>query len=83
MLALYRSERQAEALEAYQDARRALVEELGVEPGRALRELHQAILNQDPALDLAHGTPSELIADARRGVLVGRESELGELVGDR
>ena len=48
MLALYRSGRQAEALEAYQDARRVLVEELGIEPGRELRELHQAILRQDP-----------------------------------
>jgi DNA-binding SARP family transcriptional activator/tetratricopeptide (TPR) repeat protein len=52
MLALYRSGRQAEALAAYQDARRTLVEELGIEPGRELRELQQAILNQDPALDL-------------------------------
>jgi DNA-binding SARP family transcriptional activator/class 3 adenylate cyclase len=51
MLALYRSGRQADALEAYQQARGALVEELGIEPGRALRELHQAILNQEPALD--------------------------------
>ena len=53
MLALYRSGRQAEALEAYQEARRTLVDELGIEPGRELRELHQAILNQDPALDVA------------------------------
>jgi class 3 adenylate cyclase len=53
MLALYRSGRQAEALEAYQDARRALTEELGIEPGRSLRDLHQAVLNQDSALDLA------------------------------
>ena len=52
MLALYRAGRQAEALEAYQAARAALVEELGIEPGRSLRELHQAILNQDPPLDL-------------------------------
>ena len=52
MLALYRSGRQAEALDAYQEARTALVDELGIEPSRELRELHQAILNQDPALDL-------------------------------
>ena len=52
MLALYRSGRQAEALTAYQEARRALVEELGIEPGKPLRDLHQAVLNQDPALDL-------------------------------
>jgi DNA-binding SARP family transcriptional activator len=52
MLALYRARRQAEALDVYQAARRMLVEELGIEPGRALRELHQAILRQDPSLDL-------------------------------
>ena len=52
MLALYRSGRQAEALECYQAARRALVDELGVEPSSQLRALHQAILRQDPALDL-------------------------------
>src|SRR5262245_36785061 len=52
MLALYRSGRQADALAAYQDARRVLVDELGIEPGRELRDLHQKILNQDPVLDL-------------------------------
>jgi DNA-binding SARP family transcriptional activator len=52
MLALYRSGRQSEALEAYQAARRALVDELGIEPGRGLRELEQAILRQDPRLEL-------------------------------
>jgi DNA-binding SARP family transcriptional activator len=52
MLALYRSGRQAEALEAYRAARAALVEELGIEPGRQLRDLHEAVLKQDPALDL-------------------------------
>ena len=55
MLALYRSGRQAEALAAYQRARRVLVDELGIEPGRSLRELEQAILEQDPRLDLAVG----------------------------
>jgi predicted ATPase len=50
MLALYRCERQADALQAYQDARRTLVEELGIEPGERLRELERAILAQDPAL---------------------------------
>jgi class 3 adenylate cyclase/tetratricopeptide (TPR) repeat protein len=53
MLALYRAGRQAEALEAYQAARAALVGELGIEPGSRLRELQQRILVQDPALDLA------------------------------
>jgi DNA-binding SARP family transcriptional activator len=51
MLALYRCGRQAEALEAYRQARRTLVEEVGVEPGSGLRELHEAILRQDPAVD--------------------------------
>ena len=47
MLALYRSGRQAEALEAYQDARRALVDELGIEPSPELQRLHGSILRQD------------------------------------
>jgi DNA-binding SARP family transcriptional activator/streptogramin lyase len=50
MLALYRSGRQAEALEAYREGRSALSDGLGLEPGAPLRELEQAILNQDPAL---------------------------------
>ena len=59
MLALYRCGRQAEALQAYRDARRALVDELGIEPGKQLQELEQAILRQDAALDLpAAGAPS-------------------------
>jgi len=53
MLALYRAGRQAEALEAYRSARRTLLAELGIEPGRALRELEHAILEQDPAIDIA------------------------------
>ena len=61
MLALYRSGRQAEALAAYQDARRALVDELGIEPGRALHELERRILMQDPALELAE-LPDEPLA---------------------
>jgi DNA-binding SARP family transcriptional activator/streptogramin lyase len=51
MLALYRSGRQSEALEAYQQARRLLLRELGLEPGRALQELEAAILRQDAQLD--------------------------------
>ena len=52
-LALYRTGRQSDALRALAEARRTLVEELGVEPGRALRDLEAAILAHDPALDLA------------------------------
>jgi YVTN family beta-propeller protein len=50
MLALYRSGRQAEALDAYQAARRTLRDELGLKPGRELRELEAAILRQDETL---------------------------------
>ena len=50
MVALYRADRQADALQAYQDARRQLVEELGIEPGERLREIEAAVLAQDPAL---------------------------------
>ena len=50
MTALYRCGRQAEALEAYQDARRALVDELGIDPSPALQELERAILRHDPSL---------------------------------
>jgi YVTN family beta-propeller protein len=50
MLALYRSGRQAEALERYASGRRALADELGIEPGGALRDLERRILTQDPAL---------------------------------
>ena len=51
MLALYRSGRQAEALEVYQQGRRLLAEELGLEPGESLKRLQHAMLAQDPALD--------------------------------
>ncbi len=50
MLALYRSGRQAEALTAYAEGRALLADELGVDPGRALQDLHGRILRQDPAL---------------------------------
>lgn len=52
MLALYRCGRQADALAAYRHARRMLVEQLAIEPGAPLRELEQAILRQEPSLDL-------------------------------
>ena len=52
MLALYRSGRQADALAAYRAARCSLVEDLGLEPGPELRRLEDAVLAQDPALDL-------------------------------
>ena len=72
MLALYRSGRQAEALEAYRQARATLVEQIGVEPGPELRRLHEAILRQDPSLD----PPGQEPAGAP---LVGRDAELAHL----
>jgi SARP family transcriptional regulator, regulator of embCAB operon len=51
MIALYRSGQQAEALVTYRRARSILVEELGIEPGPALRDLERQVLEQDPALD--------------------------------
>src|SRR5437588_318041 len=77
LVALDRSGRQAEALAAYQDARAALVDELGIEPGKALRELHQAILRQDTALDVVPA--DEPATEAGRGVFVGREAEFAQL----
>ena len=59
MLALYRAGRQSEALEAYRQARVALVEQIGVEPGAELRGLHERILTQDPALDLPTAAAAE------------------------
>jgi DNA-binding SARP family transcriptional activator/tetratricopeptide (TPR) repeat protein len=52
MLALYRSGRQAEALEAYRTARETLVDELGIDPSPELQKLEQAMLRHDPQLDL-------------------------------
>jgi DNA-binding SARP family transcriptional activator/predicted ATPase len=82
MLALYRSGRQVEALEAYRNARRRMVDELGLEPGTDLQRLEHRILTADPSL-----APAERIAVARMGpdlvrdrdVLVGRAGELDRL----
>ena len=74
MLALYRSGRQAEALESYRIARSRLVEELGLDPGRDLQQLEGAILAQDRALDSpirgsARGPPATA-RDRRGGLLI-------------
>ena len=81
MLALYRAGRQAEALDSFRDTRRVLIDQLGIEPGRELRELHQAIVEQDPGLDLrGRSQPITLRGDGRgTAVFVGRERELAEM----
>jgi DNA-binding SARP family transcriptional activator/tetratricopeptide (TPR) repeat protein len=59
MIALYRSGRHAEALRVFQDGRRVLAEELGIDPGADLFRIHQQVLTCDPALNLAAGAPSD------------------------
>ena len=96
MQALYRSGRRAEALEAYQAARRVLIEELGSEPGPELQALHQQILTDDPVLTapaLARQAEAESMTPGDTGVVVprqlpapvrhfaGRGQELKELTG--
>ena len=79
MLALYRSGRQAEALNAYQQARRTLVEELGIEPSAELQELNRAILRQEVELlpDRPLQPATNLPAEASS--MVGRRLELSEV----
>jgi DNA-binding SARP family transcriptional activator len=72
MLALYRSGRQAEALEAYRDGRQVFVEELGIEPGPALQELEGAILRQDPQLGGQEAAPARQAS--ARAILIAAES---------
>jgi DNA-binding SARP family transcriptional activator len=73
MTALYRSGRQAEALGAYQDARRALVDGLGIEPSTALQELERAILRQDPELEAPTPRPARQVTE--RSILVALTDE--------
>jgi DNA-binding SARP family transcriptional activator len=86
-LARYRSGQQAEALKALADARRTLVDELGVEPGQALRDLELQVLRQDPALaappaPAATAVPAQRLPSTARtaGPLVGRDAELAALL---
>jgi DNA-binding SARP family transcriptional activator len=73
MLALYRSGRQAEALDAYQATRRVLVDELGIEPNSRLQELERAILRQDPSLE--PGGPEAAAPAPGRSILVVGDDE--------
>jgi DNA-binding SARP family transcriptional activator len=86
MLALYRSGRQADALNAYQEARRTLVHEVGIEPGPALQQLHASILRQDRALSSAPRAPTagDHFEEVSKALLAGRlvpvmGADVGEL----
>ncbi len=85
MLALYRCGRQADALHLYQEGRRALVSELGINPGPALQQLQQRILKQDPSLDLRAAAPDGRDGQPRTNLpapltsFVGRQRELVEI----
>jgi DNA-binding SARP family transcriptional activator len=74
MTALYRSGRQAEALDAYRDARRTFVDGLGIDPSPALQELERAILRQDPSLDV-DAPAASVPGSAERSILVAVEDE--------
>jgi predicted ATPase/DNA-binding SARP family transcriptional activator len=86
MVALYRSGRQAEALNAFQEGRRALAEELGLQPSERLRALERQILDHDPVLELvASGAQAATTIESRPSVqprsssFVGRTRELREI----
>ncbi len=86
MTALYRSGDVAGSLSAYRAAADALDRELGMRPGQELRDLQQAILARDPALEAAGGTPGTPVADIPRQlprdsrVMVGRDDELAAIM---
>ena len=81
MLALYRSGRQAEALDVYRRTRAVLVEELGIEPTPSLHALERAILAHDPSLDLDGPTPAPVAGPGRALlVLPSTEDRLDELL---
>lgn len=80
MLALYRADRQAEALDVYADARRALVDDLGIEPSEALQRLQQAILRHDRSLETPDGTAA--VNGLRPSTAVPAQPGTGMTVGD-
>jgi DNA-binding SARP family transcriptional activator len=75
MTALYRSGRQGESLDAYQAARRALVDGLGIEPSTGLQKLERAILQQDPALEVETPAPAGAREVEERSILVAMMDE--------
>jgi predicted ATPase len=80
MLALYRSGRQADALESFQEARGVLEEQLGLEPGPELRRVQEAILTHDPALAPVTVAPRRGNLPTPQTSFVDREEELAQVV---
>jgi predicted ATPase/DNA-binding SARP family transcriptional activator len=76
VLALYRSGRQQEALDAYRSARAALVDELGIEPGPALQALERAVLRQDAELEVPRAPVRRSAIPSPATSLVGRRLEI-------
>jgi DNA-binding SARP family transcriptional activator len=87
MLALYRAGRQADALDVYQETRTTLLDQLGIEPSRQLKEIQQRILRQDPELDPSTraGTgnapvAAQTVGDRAIVVAALKESDLDPLI---
>ncbi|QXV57537.1 hypothetical protein CVV72_11370 [Amycolatopsis sp. TNS106] len=74
ILALYRTGRQSEALDAYRTVSRILSDELGVDPGHELRELHAKILASDPSLNHSASIENEPVTQSRREESSGVEN---------
>ena len=72
MVALNRAGRQAEALQVYHDARRALVDELGIEPGARLKELYRSILRQETDPTSAHPPGDDHLRDVVKALIGGQ-----------
>jgi DNA-binding SARP family transcriptional activator/streptogramin lyase len=81
MLALYRSGRQADALDTYRSGRKLLADELGLEPGDELRRLEKAILEQDPAIAAPVPRKRRELTLEERGRRVVNRSRLAVAVG--